>query len=153
MLDGDIKSREKVHNYQCMAGCAFGNVGLGMVHGISHAFGGKYNLAHGLANAIILPYALQYNSRNTVVNEKLEYLSRCVGVEDIIKKIEELKNELNIPKSIKDAGINEEEFNNDLELLVENSMLGATKANPIVITEEEMNEILIHVYNGINFEY
>lgn len=44
---GSLESREKVHNFQCMAGMAFSNSGLGIVHGVSHAFGGKYNLAHG----------------------------------------------------------------------------------------------------------
>jgi alcohol dehydrogenase class IV len=66
-----IESREKVHNYQSMAGMAFHNVGLGMAHGISHAFGGKYDLGHGLTNGIALPYVLQFNSRDVIVKDKL----------------------------------------------------------------------------------
>ena len=71
----DIESRQKVHNYQSMAGMAFSNSGLGMVHGISHAFGGKYNLAHGLTNAVILPYAMKYNNRDNGVSKKFTKLS------------------------------------------------------------------------------
>ncbi|MFT3985162.1 MAG: iron-containing alcohol dehydrogenase, partial [Lachnospiraceae bacterium] len=50
---GSIEAREKVHNYQAMAGIGFANVGLGMVHGIAHSFGAAFNMAHGLTNAII----------------------------------------------------------------------------------------------------
>lgn len=148
----DIESREKVHNFQCMAGCAFANVGLGMVHGISHAFGGRYNLGHGLTNAIVLPYVLQYNSRNTLVSDKLKYLSKVIGSKDIIDEIKNLKKVLNIPVSIKEAGINKETFERDIELLVSNSMLGSTKVNPVSISKGEMKKMLIHIYEGKDIE-
>lgn len=146
--DKDIVSREKVHNFQCMAGCAFSNVGLGMVHGISHAFGGRYNMAHGLANAIVLPYVLQYNSRNKLVAEKLKYLSKIIDREDIIEAVKELKRELNIPLSFKEAGILEENFKKDFHLLVDNSLLGSTRVNPILVTREHMEYIVNSIYEG-----
>lgn len=74
VLENNMEAREKVHNYQAMAGIGFANVGLGMVHGIAHSFGAAYNLAHGLTNAIILPYVLRYNSRNEAVRKKLAEL-------------------------------------------------------------------------------
>lgn len=144
----DIESREKVHNFQCMAGCSFSNVGLGMVHGISHAFGGRYNMAHGLANAIVLPYALQYNSRDKVVGEKLKYLSKVIGKKDIVEAVKELKKELNIPVSFKEAGILEETFKRDFQLLIDNSLLGSTKANPIPVSREHMEHIVTSIYEG-----
>lgn len=144
----DISSREKVHYYQCMAGCAFSNVGLGMVHGISHAFGGHYNMAHGLANAIVLPYVLQYNSRDKVVSDKLKYLSKLIGKENIIDAVKELKAELNIPLSFKAAGIERKTFEKDFELLVDNSLLGSTKVNPVQVPREDMKKILISIYEG-----
>ena len=57
-----------------MAGLAFANVGLGMVHGIAHAFGGTFNLGHGLVNAVALPYVLQYNVQDQEVESRLAYL-------------------------------------------------------------------------------
>lgn len=148
----DIKSRQKVHNYQSMAGMAFSNSGLGMVHGISHAFGGKYNLAHGLTNAIILPYAMKYNSRDKEVFKKFEKLSTAVGF-NIIEKVESLNKELGIAGCIKEAGISEEDFNRDYDLLVENSMCGSTVANPIKIDIEVMKKLVKTVYYGTEIDY
>lgn len=151
--DNDIKAREKVHNYQCMAGMAFSNSGLGMVHGISHAFGGRYNLAHGLTNAVILPYAMKYNSRDTEVNLKFKKLSLAVGCDDIINKVVELNKRLGIPKCISETGISEEKFLEDYELLVENSMCGSTVVNPIKIEKEVMKKLVRTVYYGTEINY
>ena len=92
---GSLESRNKVHNFQCMAGMAFCNSGLGMVHGVSHAFGGKYDLAHGLANAVILPYSMDYNKKDPKVLEKYEKLSAALGG-DVIGKVKALKKTLGI---------------------------------------------------------
>lgn len=148
----DIESRQKVHNYQSMAGMAFSNSGLGMVHGISHAFGGKYNLAHGLTNAVILPHAMKYNSRDNEVSKKFEKLSKSIGA-NIIEKVEMLNEELGIAKCIKDVGICEDDFKRDYELLVENSMCGSTVANPIKIDIEVMKKLVKTVYYGTEIDY
>ena len=150
--DKSLESREKVHNYQSMAGMAFSNSGLGMVHGISHAFGGRYNLAHGLTNAIILPYAMRYNSKDKEVKEKFESLARTIGCKDIIFEIENLKEKLGIAKSISQIGIDEEIFKKDFDILLENSMMGSTVVNPIKITKEDMKEIINAVYYGNDIE-
>lgn len=148
----DIESRQKVHNYQSMAGMAFSNSGLGMVHGVSHAFGGKYNLAHGLTNAVILPYAMKYNSRDNGVSKKFDKISAAIG-EDIIEKVKNLNKELGIASCIKNVGINEDDFNRDYELLVKNSMCGSTVVNPIKIDVEVMKEFVKTVYFGTEIDY
>ncbi|WP_432664929.1 iron-containing alcohol dehydrogenase [Wukongibacter baidiensis] len=143
-----IESREKVHNYQCIAGMAFHNVGLGMAHGISHAFGGKYDLGHGLLNGIALPYVLHYNSKDPVVKEKLDYLAKAMKVDSMVEAVRNLNRMLNIPMSFKDAGINEKDFYNDFEELVKNSLKGSTRSNPIDISKEEMEKILKSIFEG-----
>lgn len=148
----DIESIQKVHNYQSMAGMAFSNSGLGMVHGISHAFGGKYNLAHGLTNAVILPYAMKYNNRDNGVSKKFTKLSNAIGI-NIIEKVEMLNKELGIANCIKDVGICEDDFKNDYELLVENAMCGSTVANPIKINIEVMKKLVNTVYYGTEIDY
>ena len=150
--DKTLESREKVHNYQSMAGMAFSNSGLGMVHGISHAFGGRYNLAHGLTNAIILPYAMRYNSKDKEVFEKFKDLSKAIGCKDIIVEIENLKEKLGIAKSISEVGIKEEIFKKDFDILLENSMMGSTVVNPIKVTKEDMKKMINAVYYGIDIE-
>lgn len=149
----DELAREKVHNYQCMAGISFANVGLGMVHGIAHSFGAAFNLGHGLSNAIILPYVLEYNRRNSVVEAKLKELSYACRCEDIIKKIYELKEELGIPKSFFDAGITEEDYKSNFNLLLEHSMLGATKVNPVTVSIDDMKQMLDTVYYGRKIDF
>ena len=101
VFDKTLEAREKVHNYQAMAGIGFANVGLGMVHGIAHSFGAAYNMAHGLTNAIILPYVLRYNSRDAVVREKLAELSYRCHCDDIITEIEKMREKLGIPASFR----------------------------------------------------
>lgn len=149
---GTGESREKVHNYSCMAGMAFSNSGLGMVHGVSHAFGGKYNLAHGLANAIILPYSMDYNKKDETVQEKYRKLSHALGG-GIIEKVKELQKELGIASCMKEAGIAEETYRADFDFLLENSMKGSTLANPIPVPAEDMKKFLDCIYYGKKVEF
>ncbi len=168
--EGTLESRKKVHHYQAMAGIGFANVGLGMVHGIAHSFGAAFDMAHGLTNAIILPYALSYNSRNEVVAEKLTELSCYCGCQEschlkeenntiqnqnandpkagIIDKIDDLRSRLGIPKSFQEAGITEAEYLENKELLLDHAMLGATNVNPVKISREVMEKMLDVVYYG-----
>lgn len=148
VFDKTLEAREKVHNYQAMAGIGFANVGLGMVHGIAHSFGAAYNMAHGLTNAIILPYVLRYNSRDAVVREKLAELSYRCHCDDIITEIEKMREKLGIPASFREAGITEEMYREKYDLLLEHAMLGATNVNPVKMTMDEMKKMLNVVYTG-----
>lgn len=147
-LSPTLENREKVHNYQAMAGIAFANVGLGAVHGIAHSFGAVYNLAHGLTNAVILPYILEFNKRDEAVKEKLEALSESCGCEDIVQEVCTLRDKLKIPHSFQEAGISEEEFTRDYELLTDHAMLGATNVNPVKIDKAMMYQLINMVYYG-----
>lgn len=151
--DGSELSREKIHNYQAMAGIAFANVGLGMVHGIAHSFGAVFDMAHGLTNAIILPYVLKYNSRDSIVAEKLKELSYHCHTDDIVAAIDEMRSELDIPKSFKDAGISEDKYMSELDLLVEHSMLGATNVNPVKMDVDSMRKMVEAVYYGKEIDF
>ncbi|WP_196599986.1 iron-containing alcohol dehydrogenase [Pectinatus frisingensis] len=144
---GTLESRQKMHAFQCMAGMSFSNAGLGMVHGVSHAFGGMYNLAHGLTNAVILPYSMDYNKRNIAVAKKYKIISHAID-SDIIEKVRELSQEINIPACIKDAGVNEKNFIRNYDKLVENAMLGSTMVNPIKVSVDDMKIFIRSVYYG-----
>ena len=149
---GSKESREKMHNFSCMAGMAFSNSGLGMVHGVSHAFGGKYNLAHGLANAIVLPYSMDYNKKDKEVREKYEKLSRILGG-DVIEKVKALQKELGIASCMKEAGVDEESYKADFDFLLENSMKGSTAVNPIPVPVSDMEKFLDCIYYGKKVEF
>ena len=143
-----IESREKIHNYQCIAGIAFTNVGLGMVHGIAHAMGGKFNLGHGLLNAIALPYVLQYNSQDETVKQRLHKLAMAINSQDFIKSICDLNSQLQIPKSFGDIGISQEQWDDSFAELVENSLQGSTRVNPIPMNTEKMAALLTALFKG-----
>lgn len=145
---GDIYSREKVHNYQCIAGCAFTNVGLGMSHGISHAIGGMFNFGHGLINAIALPYVLEFNKKDEEVAKRLIELAKSIDKEDFIEEVRKLNKRLDIPDSFSHMGINRNDFERNFEVLVDNSLKGSTRSNPIAITKEAMELILWTIFEG-----
>ncbi|MFZ7133655.1 MAG: iron-containing alcohol dehydrogenase [Eubacteriales bacterium] len=145
---GDVESRQKVHNYQCMAGTAFHNVGLGMDHGISHAMGGMFHYGHGLLNAVGLPFVLKYNSQNEKVEQKLAKLAHSIGECDFIEAIKNLNLKLKIPGCFMEMGIKEEDFYKNYTLLLDNAMLGSTRSNPVKMTKEEMDKVLKSIYYG-----
>src|SRR6056297_3750925 len=145
---GTIESREKVHHYQALAGMAFQNVGLGMAHGISHAFGGMFDFGHGLLNGICLPYVLEYNTKDPVVQGKIDYLSRVLAVDSVIDEIKTLNKELGIPSGFKALGLEENVFQENLDLIIENSLKGSTKGNPVKMSKKEMKRVLLKIYNG-----
>src|SRR5665647_1934510 len=144
--EATLESRDKMHNYQCMAGIGFANVGLGMVHGIAHSYGAIYDLPHGVANAIILPFVLDYNKRDSLVARKLKDISYYCESKDIVEDIKKLKKKIGIPHSFKELGISEEDFKNDFKLILNHSMLGATKVNPVLMTLESMEKMIKTVY-------
>lgn len=144
---GSLSAREKVHNYQSIAGCAFSNVGTGMDHGIAHAFGGKFDYAHGLLIAVALPYVLQFNCRDAIVKDKLSYLSRRIG-QDFIGAIKALNARIHIPRCLKDMGLSQAAFEENFDLLVENSLKGATRFNPVPVSRSDMEYILTCLYEG-----
>ena len=144
---GDVENRQKVHNFQCLAGLAFQNSGLGMDHGIAHAFGGRFGTSHGLLNAVALPYVLKYNARDEAVKADLDELSRMIGA-DIIKTIEGFNAQFGVPKTFRKMGISEEDFNAHYESLLDNSMKGSTARNPVPMTREEMDKVLKSIYYG-----
>ena len=149
---GSLESRQRMHDYQCMAGMAFSNAGLGMVHGVSHAFGGMFNLAHGLANAVILPYSMYYNRKDTFVAERYRILSDALG-SSVIEVVEKLGQRLRIPRCFAEYGIEEDLFLRNYDALVENSMLGATAANPIKVPVGDMKEFVRCVYYGTKVDF
>lgn len=144
---GDLESRQHVHNFSCLAGFAFQNAGLGMDHGIAHAFGGRFGTSHGLLNAIALPYVLEYNQQDPQVAADLEQLSRLIG-KNIIAEIKVLNDTFAIPNSFQAAGIPEEQFKAHYDELLKNSLLGSTQRNPVKMDESEMNKVLTSIYYG-----
>ena len=102
---GDEKARSMMAYAEYAAGMAFSNAGLGMVHAMAHALGGRYNLPHGMCNAVLLPYVLAFHTRCPVCRERLERVAQAMGLEErtplgVIAALRALSGQIGIPPSL-----------------------------------------------------
>lgn len=102
---GDEEARSMMAYAEYAAGMAFSNVGLGMVHAMAHALGGRYNLPHGMCNAVLLPYVLAFHTRCPVCRERLERVAQAMGLEErtplgVIAALRALSGQIGIPPSL-----------------------------------------------------
>ena len=166
----DRVAREKMHNASCIAGMAFTNAFLGINHSLAHKLGAKYHIAHGRANAILLPYVVKYNATKPtkfvsfpkyeyfIADEKYATLARKnglsattieEGVNSLVNKIRELNEKLEIPKSLQEAGIDEQDFLANVDELADRAFEDqCTTANPRLPLVTELKEILLDAYYG-----
>ena len=164
------EAREKMHNASTIAGMAFTNAFLGINHSLAHKIGAEFHLPHGRINAILLPYVIRYNSQMPtkfvsfpkyeyfIADQKYADLSRRMnfpaytneeGVNSLIEEIKKLNNDLNIPKSFKEAGIDEQEFLAKVDMLADRAFEDqCTTANPRLPLVSELKQILLDSYYG-----
>lgn len=138
---------------QYVAGMGFSNVGLGIVHSMAHPLGAFYDTPHGVANAVILPYVMEYNADAT--GEKYKEIARAMGVANVdamsqdeyrkaaVAAVRTLSVDVGIPKTLKEIGVKEE----DLAALSNSALADAcTPGNPKDATAEEICEIYKRIY-------
>lgn len=153
---GDVTARNSVHLAQCMAGMAFSNAILGVVHSMAHKTGRVLDIAHGRANAIYLTYATQYNARTAP--EKYAEIARYLGLEGktdaalvtaLVDCIKKLRSDLNMPSSLKEHGTDEAFFMSHIKEIAKEAVGDpCTGTNPRPVSEEEMTGLFEAVYYG-----
>ncbi|MFA5450352.1 MAG: iron-containing alcohol dehydrogenase, partial [Clostridia bacterium] len=166
----DFLAREKMHNASCIAGMAFSNAFLGLNHSMAHKLGGEYNISHGRANAVILPYIIAYNAQKPtkfaafpkyesfIADKKYAKVARFIGMEGkddktlisrLIGAVRQLMKDLNMPLSIKECGVDETLFMSKIQELSERAHDDqCTGANPRYPLVEEIVEIYKKAYYG-----
>ncbi|ACD52989.1 NADH-ubiquinone oxidoreductase subunit 6 [Clostridium botulinum] len=145
----DLEKREKMLNASMVAGMAFTNVSLGIVHSMAHTLGGYFKVAHGLADAILLPYIIEFNSNNKDAKAIYDNVAEKVGCKDLGQVIKELNEKLNVPKKLSEIITDEEKYNDLLDEMSKAALAdGCTKTNPIVPTIEQFRELFIKAYKG-----
>lgn len=144
-----IIAREKMHHFATIAGLSFANVGLGIVHSIAHAFGAVFHLPHGLANAITLPYVVECNRSSSAAEEKYRYLEKLLGAKDLGDEIQRLKQQVRIPRSMREV-IGKDTLPEEQEQLLAEKALqdSCTLTNPVQVSLSEMKHIIRQVYSG-----
>lgn len=155
-----------MHYAQCLAGMAFSNALLGITHSMAHKTGPAYStghIPHGCANAIYLPFVIRYNARNPETASRYALIARHLGlrgasdtelVEALCAKIDAYNDALNIPHTLKEFGIVEQEFLDKLEYVAALAVSDAcTLANPRKITPDQMAKLLKAVYYGEKVDF
>lgn len=125
----NMEAREKMHDASALAGMAFTNASLGLVHSLAHKIGGEFGVTHGLANAILLPHIIRWNRQFTAAYSRVE--SR-LGGKDLAAAVEELNRQLDIPGSFRqvdEVKIEEKKF---MEVL--DRMSGNAHSDPCTLT-------------------
>ena len=170
--DGSNKeAREKMHNSSTIAGMAFTNAFLGVCHSMAHKIGAEFHLPHGRINAILLPYVIKYNGVDDptkfvsfpkyeyyVAKHKYAEISRRMnfpaftddeGLESLVREVDKLRADVGIPKSFKEAGIDEKEWLAKVDILADRAFEDqCTSANPRVPLVSEIKQILLDSYYG-----
>ncbi|MDR1136250.1 MAG: iron-containing alcohol dehydrogenase [Clostridiales Family XIII bacterium] len=162
--NGDKNARAQMHYAQCLAGMAFSNALLGIVHSLAHKTGAIFegdHIVHGCANAIYLPYVIQYNAKGDA--SRYADIARASGIEGsddaalvagLIKKIDDFNVKLSIPKTLKEWGVPEDEFKAKLTSIAKEAVGDAcTGANPRRVTPAEMENILKAIYYGTAVDF
>lgn len=145
----DLKARETMLNASMVAGMAFTNVSLGIVHSMAHTIGSYFHVAHGLADAILLPYVMEFNRGEAYAGEAYDKLAASIGSTDLTETIKDLNKKVGIPSSLKAVIEDEEAFMSMMDKLTEGAKAdGCTKTNPIIPTEEQLKELYIKAYRG-----
>lgn len=166
-----VKAKEKMSNASCIAGMAFANAFLGIVHSLSHKLGGQFHIPHGICNGMLLTEVIKYNATDAPVkmgvfpqyrypDTKNRYakIADFLGlggetkdekIEKLIEAIENLKERVGVPKTIKDWGVPEKEFLEHVDqMALEAFDDQCTPANPRYPLISELKEIYLRAYYG-----
>ncbi|PWX36627.1 iron-containing alcohol dehydrogenase [Clostridium perfringens] len=158
---GDMEARGEMHEAQCLAGMAFSNALLGIVHSMAHKVGAVFHIPHGCANAIFLPYVIKYNRK--ACENRYANIARHIGLKGesereltdaLIDLINKFNKELNIPSSMKAYGIEEDDFKANLKFIAHNAVLDpCTGSNPREIDDETMEKLYTCAYYGSDVDF
>lgn len=153
----NLPAREKMHLASAMAGMAFNNAGLGLMHAMAHQLGAQMRVPHGMANALVMPYVVAFNCRGAA--NRYAGLARTIGITGsderdmtmrLITALQKLRCEAGIPMSIREAAERcgtDTAF--DLELLAQKAMLdGCAQTNPRDFTTEDLRQLYREAYQG-----
>ncbi len=176
--NGDNGAREKMHNAQCLAGMAFSNALLGIVHSMAHKTGAIFadygaHIIHGAANAMYLPKVIAYNAKDEVAAQRYAKIADrmnlggntvCEKVKNLIAYLRGMNDQLNIPQCIQNYGadsypcaqgfVPEEVFLERLPEIAKNAVADAcTGSNPRAINPEQMEKLLKCCYYDTEVDF
>ena len=166
----DEEARCMMHNAACIAAMAFSNASVGVNHALAHALGARFKVAHGRANALLLPHVMAYNAavptkfmpspytQGYVAHKKYATVADLLGlggqtvqekVEKLIAAVEQLLDQLGFPRSIAELGISKEEFERAIPEMVKAAFDDPSwRSNPRMPLMTELVELFWKAYEG-----
>jgi acetaldehyde dehydrogenase/alcohol dehydrogenase len=166
----DEEARCMMHNAACIAAMAFSNASVGLNHALAHAFGARFGVAHGRANALMLPHVIAYNAavptkfmpspytKGYVAHKKYATVADLLGlgghsvdekVKNLIAATVQLLDELGFPQSIAELGMSKKEFEQAVPELVKIAVDDPSwRSNPRMPLMSEMAELFWKAYEG-----
>jgi acetaldehyde dehydrogenase/alcohol dehydrogenase len=167
---GDEEARSMMHNAACIAALAFSNASVGVNHALAHAFGARFGVGHGRANALMLPHVIAFNAsvptkfmpsanqRGYTAHKKYALVADLLGlagdtieekVKSLVSATEQLLDRLEIPRSIADLGISEPEFERAVPDLAKAAFDDPSwRSNPRMPLVSELVELFWKAYRG-----
>jgi len=167
---GDEEARCMMHNAACIAAMAFSNASVGVNHALAHAFGARFHVAHGRANALMLPHVIAYNAsvptkfvpspyqKGYLAHKKYATVADLLGlgghtidekVKNLIVATEQLLDQLGFPRSIADLGISREEFERAMPELTKLAFDDPSwRSNPRMPLMSELADLFWKAYQG-----
>jgi alcohol dehydrogenase class IV len=157
----DLLARQKTQNAATMSGLAFSNSQVGLAHATGHALGAIFHMAHGLAVGISNPYVIQFSSRDAA--QLYSDIARVIGIkeesakaatETLVESIKKLMTHLEVPLSLREAGISHNAFEQNVESLIEQTNRSTcTFVNPRVPDVEEVRKLFACMYEGKQVDF
>jgi acetaldehyde dehydrogenase/alcohol dehydrogenase len=166
----DEEARSMMHNAACIAAMAFSNASVGVNHALAHAFGARFHVSHGRANALMLPYVIAYNAavptkfmpspnqRAYVAHKKYATMADLLGlggrsidekVGSLIAAVEQLLDQMGIPKSIAELGISKEDFEQALPDMIKAAFDDPSwRSNPRMPLMSELGDLFWQAWEG-----
>ena len=163
---GNMVAREQMHYAQCLAGMAFSNALLGIVHSMAHKTGAAFStghITHGCANAMYLPYVIRYNAKDATAAKRYAEIARRMGlggtseqalINSLCEKIDEFNAKFDIPATLKEFGIKEDEFKEKIAKISELAVGDAcTGSYPRAIDPATMEKLFTCIYYGTEVDF
>jgi acetaldehyde dehydrogenase/alcohol dehydrogenase len=166
----DVEARSMMHNAACIAALAFSNASVGVNHALAHAFGARFGVSHGRANALMLPHVIKYNAsvptkfmpspnqHGYIAHKKYALVADLLGlggttiqekVDNLVAAVERLLDQLDVPRSIADLGISREDFAAAVPDLAKIAFDDPSwRSNPRMPLVSELVELLWRAYEG-----
>ena len=155
-ISGSVYARGKVHIAQCLAGMAFSNALLGIVHSLAHKTGAQFDLPHGLCNAILLPYVIQYNYR--ACPGRYADIARAMGLSgasdkqlanSLVCALRGMNRRVGIAPTFAENGVEEALFDEAVDYICENAATDpCTGSNPRAVTPDDLKKIMRCAFRG-----